>query len=77
VASVLSTMSGTPARRAMPAIASTSTTTPPGLASDSMKMALVLGLRARSKLEMSSASAHTTFQPKFLKAWLNWLTEPP
>ena len=39
-----------------------------------------LGLAARpraSKVEMSSGSAHTTFQPKLLKAWLNWLIEPP
>jgi len=40
--------------------------TPPGLAIDSMKIALVFGLMARSKVPMSSGSAHTTFQPKFL-----------
>jgi len=46
-----------------------------GLAIDSMKMALVCGVTARSKLSISSGSAHTTFQPKLLKAWLNWLIE--
>ena len=45
--------------------------TPPGLAIDSQKIALVLQVTARSKLEMSSGSAHTTFQPKLLNAWLN------
>ena len=51
--------------------------TPPGLAIDSVKIALVFGLMARSNEPRSSGSAHTTFQPKFLKAWLNWLIEPP
>ena len=59
-------MRGTPARRAILATASMSVITPPGLAIDSMKIALVLGLMARSKVPMSSGSAHTTFQPKFL-----------
>jgi hypothetical protein len=45
--------------------------TPPGLAIDSVKIALVLGETARSKEETSSGSAHTTFQPKFLNAWVN------
>ena len=54
-----------------------SVTVPPGLAIDSTKIALVCGVTARSKLEMSSESAHTTFQPKLLKAWVNWLIEPP
>ena len=54
-----------------------SVTTPPGLAINSMKIALVFGVTARSKVPISSGSAHTTFQPKFLKAWLNWLIEPP
>jgi hypothetical protein len=70
-------MSGTPVRRAMSAIASMSVMMPPGLAMDSMKIALVFGVTARSKLAMSSGSAYTTFQPKFLKEWLNWLIEPP
>ena len=48
--------------------ASMSVMTPPGLAIDSMKIALVFGEIARSKVEMSSGSAHTTFQPKLLKA---------
>ena len=51
--------------------------TPPGLAINSMKIALVFGVTARSNVPMSSGSAHTTFQPKFLNAWLNWLIEPP
>ena len=53
---------------AISAIASMSVMTPPGLAIDSMKIALVFGETARSKVEMSSGSAHTTFQPKFLNA---------
>ena len=77
MASVLSTISGTPARRAIAATASMSVMTPPGLAIDSMKIALVFGVTARSNEAMSSGSAHTTFQPKFLNAWLNWLIEPP
>ena len=44
-----------------------SVTTPPGLAILSMKMALVLLLTASSKVDMSSGSAQTTFQPKLLK----------
>src|SRR5262249_46828352 len=77
VAKVLSTISGTPALLAILAIASISVMTPPGLAIDSMKIALVFGLTARSNVAMSSGSAHTTFQPKFLNAGLNWLIEPP
>jgi hypothetical protein len=38
---------------------------------------LVFGETARSNEPMSSGSAHTTFQPKLLKALLNWLIEPP
>jgi hypothetical protein len=57
--------------------ASMSVMTPPGLAIDSMKIALVFGLTAFSKDEMSSMSAHFTFQPKLLNEWLNWLIEPP
>jgi hypothetical protein len=62
-ANVLSTMKGTRALRAILAIASRSTMTPPGLAIDSTKIALVFGEIARSNEEMSSGSAHTTFQP--------------
>ena len=38
-----------------------------------------LGLRRHRLLEAgeSSGSAHTTFQLKLLKEWLNWLIEPP
>ena len=68
MASVLSTISGTPALLAILAIASMSVMTPPGLAINSMKIALVLGLTPRSNEATSSGSAHTTFQPKFLKA---------
>ena len=50
---------------------------PPGLAIDSQKMARVLGVTALAKLAGSVASAHLTRQSNFLKAWLNWLTEPP
>src|SRR6478609_4564888 len=77
VAMVLSTMSGTLALRAMAEMASMSTMMPPGLAIDSTKIALVRGDRACSKVEGSSGSAHTTFQLKLLKEWLNWLIEPP
>src|SRR5687767_14837872 len=68
VARVLSTISGTRAFLAMADIASMSQTTPPGLAIDSVKIALVLGVIACSNEAMSSGSAHFTFQPKFLKA---------
>jgi len=47
-------------------MASRSTMTPPGLAIDSTKMAFVRGVMALSKVEGSSESAQTTFQPKFL-----------
>ena len=63
--------------QAIAEMAAMSVTTPPGLAMDSTKMALVFGLTAFSKLEMSSGSAHTTSQPKLLKACENWLMEPP
>src|SRR5208337_1081920 len=49
-------MSGTPAFFATFATASMSVITPPGLAIDSMKIALVLVLTARSKVPMSSGS---------------------
>ena len=42
-----------------------------------MKIALVFGDTAFSKVEMSLMSAHFTFQPKLLNEWLNWLIEPP
>ena len=42
--------------------------TPPGLAIDSVKIALVFGVTAFSNDEMSSGSAHFTVQPKFLNA---------
>src|SRR5581483_1920040 len=77
VASVLSTMRGTPAFLAIAAIAGRSTTTPPGLAIDSQKRALVLGVTALAKLSGSVASAQLTRQSNFLKEWLNWLIEPP
>ncbi len=62
---------------AISATAAMSVMRPPGLAMDSMKMALVFGDRAFSIEFMSSASAQTTCQPKDLKEWLNWLMEPP
>ena len=70
-------MSGTPAALAILATAAMSVMRPPGLAIDSMKIAFVFGESAFSIEEMSSASAHTTCQPKDLKEWLNWLMEPP
>ncbi|MNC93173.1 hypothetical protein D3C83_97420 [compost metagenome] len=70
-------MSGTPARLATLAIPAMSVMTPPGLAIDSMKIALVFGVTAFSKVEMSLMSAHLTCQPKLLNEWLNWLIEPP
>jgi hypothetical protein len=57
--------------RATAAIASISGMLPPGFAIDSMKIALVRGVTARSKLPISSGSAHATFQPKLWKAWVN------
>ncbi len=51
--------------------------TPPGLAIDSQKIALVRGVIAASKEAGSSLSAQATDQPKFLYEWLNWLIEPP
>src|SRR6202012_2847544 len=54
VASVLSTIRGTPALRAIAEIASMSVTLPEGLAIDSMKIALVRGVIALSKLPTSS-----------------------
>src|ERR1044072_1432852 len=68
VASVLSTISGTPALRATSAIASMSVMLPAGVAIDLMKIALVRGVTARSKLAISSGWAHPTFQPKLLYA---------
>ena len=65
---MLSTISGTPARLAMAETASKSVITPPGFAINSVKIALVFGVIARSKVPMSSGSAQTTFQPKLLKA---------
>src|SRR5262249_23145549 len=61
----------TAARGALCAHAPPSVMTPRGLAIDSVKIALVFGLIARSKEEISSGSAQTTFQLKFLNAWLN------
>ncbi len=64
VAMVLSTMSGMLWRLATWAIAAMSVITPPGLAIDSMKIALVRGVIAASNEAGSSVSAQTTFQPK-------------
>jgi len=57
--------------RATAEIASISVMLPLGFAIDSMKIALVRAVTARSKLPISSESAHATFQPKLLKAWVN------
>ena len=74
---MLSTTRGTFARLATAAMAATSMTMPPGLARASMKIALVLSVTRASKAAGSAGSAHFTCQPKRLKAWLNWLMEPP
>ncbi len=55
----------------MAAIAEMSVMTPPGLAIDSTKMALVFGVSAARKLAGSSVSAKRTFQSNFLKDWVN------
>ena len=64
---VLSTTSGTPFALAIAAMASISTTIPPGLARLSMKIALVLSSMAASMLAGSAGSTQLTFQPKLLK----------
>ena len=74
---VLSTMSGMRCFLAIAAMAFRSTITPPGLAIDSTKIALVFGVMAASNVAGSSGLAHTTFQPKFLNECVNWLIEPP
>src|SRR4051794_33206167 len=58
-------------------IASISVMLPAGFAMDSTNIAFVCGVTARSKLPMSSGSAHTTFHPKLLEACVNWLIDPP
>ena len=58
-------------------IAAMSVTTPPGLAIDSMKIALVFGVIGALEGTRCRPGRPTTFQPKLLKAWLNWLIEPP
>ena len=73
----MSTISGTLARFAMVPMAPTSVMTPPGLASASMKIALVFSVSSASNAAGSAGSAQRTCQPKRLKAWLNWLIEPP
>ena len=50
---------------------------PPGLAINSTKIALVLGVSAARNESASVVSAHRTSQPHFLKAWVNWLIDPP
>ena len=51
----------------MAEMAGRSTTMPPGLAIDSQKIALVLGVMAFWKVSGSVASAQATFQLNFLK----------
>jgi hypothetical protein len=74
---VLSTMSGMPASRAAAATASRSTTTPPGLARFSTKIALVRGPMARRKFSGSPGSTSRHFQPRRAKLWENWVMDPP
>ncbi len=59
-------MRGTLWRLAISESAAMSVMMPPGLAMDSQKIAFVRGVIAASKATGSSASAQTTFQPKFL-----------
>ena len=63
---VLSTISGMLCFLAIAEMPAMSTTTPPGLAMDSMKIALVFGVTAAANASRSSESAQITFQPKFL-----------
>ena len=74
---VLSTISSTPASRAIAAIGSMSTSMPPGLARTSMKIALVRALIAARKASGSAGSTKLTFQPKRRKECMNWVIEPP
>ena len=77
VAMVLSTISGTPWRRAIAATASRSMTMPPGLARLSTKIALHFGVIARSKFSGSPPSTKWQVQPMRLKLMPNWVSEPP
>ena len=78
VAKVLSTMSGTPLRWAMPANFSMSNTVSAGFARVSPKTAFVLGLNSFS---ISSAGADASAQmhsmPSFFSVTENRLTVPP
>jgi len=66
VASVLSTISGTPASLATAATAAMSVMMPPGLAIDSTKIALVFGVTAARKDCGSVVWAQRTVQSHFL-----------
>ena len=66
-----------PASLAISATASRSTTTPPGLANTSIKMALVLDVRAFRKFSGLVASTKWQVQPSQLKLKPNWVIEPP
>ena len=74
---MLSTMSGTPWRFVTSAIASRSSTMPPGLASPSQKTNLTLSVIAFSTFSGSVMSTKWQCQPSFLKLTPNWVTEPP
>ena len=50
---------------------------PPGLAIDSQKIALVLGVSAARNEPASVVSAKRTVQPHLAKDCVNWLIEPP
>ena len=71
VASVLSTISGTPASLAIAAMAGISVMMPPGFAMLSMKIARVFGVSAALNVSGLVASAHTTRQSNLRKPWLN------
>ena len=70
-------MSGMPAAWAIAATRSISTTTPPGLARFSMKIALHLGVNALRKFSGSLGSTKWQVQPSFLNDSPNWVSEPP
>ena len=76
VASVLSTISGTPGRRRV-ATASTSSTSTLGLPIDSAKKALVLGRGGRKFSADFAGSTRVTSMPNFGNVWTKALYVPP
>jgi len=70
-------MSGIPASWATAATASRSTTTPPGFARLSTKIAFVFGVSARRKCSGLLGSTSEPLQPMRGKLCVNWVIEPP